>query len=144
MVGNGPLGRWLEAFAAAHPTVHVLPYQTERDRLAALFASADLYVSAAPHETFGLSVLEAQAAGLPVVGVRAGAMIDRVPPALGRLAEPGSAASLAEAIVGLWREGARPFGRRARRLVETSFSWRQTFERLFPLYQDVLAHAAFR
>ena len=39
---------------------------------------ADIYVSAMADETFGISVIEAQASGLPVVGVAAGAMVDRV------------------------------------------------------------------
>jgi glycosyltransferase involved in cell wall biosynthesis len=51
--------------------------------LAAWLASADLYVSAMADETFGISVIEAQASGLPVVGVAAGAMVDRVPSGLG-------------------------------------------------------------
>ena len=40
--------------------------------LAAWLASADLYVSAMADETFGISIIEAQASGLPVVGVAAG------------------------------------------------------------------------
>ncbi len=104
-----------------------------------MLASSDIYVSAAPYETFGLAVLEAQASGLPIVGVHAGAMIERVPETLGRLVEPGSPERLAAAIVALWREGARPFGARARLMAETSFSWAHTFRHVFPLYHEALA-----
>ncbi|MFX7926522.1 glycosyltransferase, partial [Acinetobacter baumannii] len=60
-------------------------FEGVRVRLARALASADIYVSAMADETFGISIVEAQASGLPVVGVASGAMIDRVPPGLGLL-----------------------------------------------------------
>ncbi|EGV30835.1 putative glycosyltransferase [Thiorhodococcus drewsii AZ1] len=56
----------------------------EQDKFtyATLLASADLYVTAGPHETFGLALVEAEAFGLPVVGV--GALCERVRPDRGR------------------------------------------------------------
>ena len=53
-------------------------YVRDRTELARWLASADIYVSAMADETFGVSIVEAQASGLPVVGVAAGAMLDRV------------------------------------------------------------------
>ena len=53
-------------------------YLSNRGELAQWLASADIYVSAMADETFGVSVIEAQASGLPVVGVADGAMLDRV------------------------------------------------------------------
>ena len=57
-----------------------MPGYVRKDRaeLARWLASADIYVSGMADETFGVSIVEAQASGLPVVGVAAGAMIDRV------------------------------------------------------------------
>lgn len=49
------------------PGVHLLPVQTDRQRLARLVASGDAYVHAGDQETFGLGVLEAMACGTPVV-----------------------------------------------------------------------------
>jgi alpha-1,6-mannosyltransferase len=144
VVGEGPLRPRLAAHAARDPRLVVLPYQADRGRLAALLASADLYVSAAPYETFGLSVVEAQASGLPVVGVRAGAMIERVPDAVGLLAAPHSAAALAAAVTALAQADRRQLGRAARRLVEAEFSWRRTFTRLLDLYRDARARATIR
>ena len=54
-----PLARQV-AFAGAQPA----------DRLPALYAGADLYVWPAINEAYGVSLLEAQAAGLPVVAGR--------------------------------------------------------------------------
>ena len=47
-----------------------------QDRLAAILADADLYVQSSLHEAAGVSVLEAAAAGLPIVGTRVGYVAD--------------------------------------------------------------------
>src|SRR6185437_6628434 len=76
LIGEGPLKTEI---AALGDNRIVMPgYMSDRAELARWLASADLYVSAMPNETFGVSIIEAQASGLPVVGVAAGAMIDRV------------------------------------------------------------------
>jgi alpha-1,6-mannosyltransferase len=92
-----------------------------------------------PYETFGLAVVEAQACGLPVLGVRAGAMIDRVPDGLGVLVDDNSAAALAHGLLSLDRDAWRDCGVAARRHVCARFSWARTFDRLFELYRAVLA-----
>jgi alpha-1,6-mannosyltransferase len=170
LVGDGPLRRRLEEEAAAaqhaghgadahegqhRRRVHVLPFEHDRTRLARLLASADLYVSAMAHETFGLSVVEAQACGLPVVGMRAGAMVDRVRDAAtgdtagdGFLVDPqppaALAAALAERIARTPRGEWRVMGRRARARAEAEFSWDRTFEKLHEIYRAAAGLAAER
>lgn len=139
LAGEGPLRPALERRAARNGRIRVLPFQSERADLARLLASADVYVSAMPFETFGLSVVEAQACGLPVVGVRAGAMPDRVPPGTGLLAAPDDPADLARQITVLLAGNPAVVGRAARTLVEERFSWRATFDRLFGWYGELLA-----
>lgn len=144
LLGDGPFKSRLAARAAGDARIHMLPYEPDRLSLATWLASADVYVSAAPHETFGLSVVEAQAAGLPTVGVRAGAMVERVPPDVGVLAEPGSPESLAAAIAAVCRDDLRGFGARARRLVSGAFSWNATFQHLLLAYEEAHARALAR
>jgi len=141
LIGDGPLRGELVSRAATDPRLAVLPYQREPRRLARLLASADLYVTAGPHETFGLSVVEAQACGLPVVGVRAGALIERVPPELGHLAAPDDPESLAIELAAILAEDLGAIGARARAHVEENFSWRRTFERLLEVYRGLLPEA---
>jgi glycosyltransferase involved in cell wall biosynthesis len=50
----------------------------DHDRVLDCYAAADLFAFASPTETQGLVVIEAMAAGLPVVAVRAGGVAEAV------------------------------------------------------------------
>ena len=66
VAGDGPRRPALERRAAGLP-VTFLGFVPDRARLARLLASADVSLAPGPHETFGLSALEALASGTPVV-----------------------------------------------------------------------------
>jgi alpha-1,6-mannosyltransferase len=137
LAGEGPHRAALEARARDSERLVIQPYVTDKDEFARLLASADVYVTAGPHETFALSVVEAQASGLPVVGVEAGALLDRVPDGTGRLGPVGDAAAFAARIAEVAAER-QSMGAAARMHVEASFSWERTFERLFAAYEQVV------
>lgn len=141
LAGQGPHRAALEARAARSPRLTVLPYIQDKPALARLLASADVYVTAGPHETFALSVVEAQASGLPVVGVEAGALVERVPPGVGRLGPIGDAAAFARNVERVATDRAR-LGAAARVHVEARFSWAATFAHLFERYEALRPHAA--
>ena len=141
LAGEGPHRPALEEAESGGAPIRVLPYLEERDDLARLLASADVYVTAGPHETFGLSVVEAQACGLPVVGVEAGALVERVPPGTGRLGPVDDAEAMAANL--LWVAARKDdLGDASRRHVEQRFSWEASFDALFSLYHDALSHPA--
>jgi alpha-1,6-mannosyltransferase len=130
LIGDGKLRNDLAQAARGLPVV--MPgYCADRVQLARLLASADIYVSAMADETFGLSVLEAQACGLPVVGFASGAMVQRVPRGLGELVPLDDVAAMARAVVAVWQNDPVAIGQRARNHVTARFSWDQTFATLF-------------
>ena len=146
LVGDGKLRASLEEQALAEGLAVAFPgYVSDRKELARLLASSDIYVSAMADETFGLSVLEAQACGLPVVGFAAGAMIQRVLEPLGVLVELDDVAAMARAVEHVWRNDHDAMGARARAHVVERFGWNATFERLFgQIYPRAFAAAEAR
>ena len=144
MIGDGKLRERLAREATDLP-IAFTGFEKDRAGLARALASSDIYVSAMADETFGISVLEAQACGLPVVGVASGAMPDRVPHGLGLLGPVDDTAAMAANVVKLWHDGAELVGARARAMVVERYGWDRTFERLFhDIYPKALARASER
>lgn len=133
LAGEGPDRALVEERAEAGAPVLTIPYQTDKNELSRLMASSDLYLTAGPHETFGLSVLEAQACGLPVVGVDAGALTERVLPGLGFLGPVDDAEAMAANIEKAAADLVALSANAYRHVVE-NFSWKATFDRLFEVY----------
>ncbi len=96
LVGQGPLEA--EVRSGGLPGVHVAGLLEGR-ALSEAYASADLFVFPSATETFGNSLLEAMASGLPSLAVRAGGVLEFArhdENAL--LVNPGSAAALATGL----------------------------------------------
>ncbi|MDO8616025.1 MAG: glycosyltransferase family 4 protein [Dehalococcoidia bacterium] len=107
-----------------------------------LYSLCDVFVMPSLWESQGLSVLEAMAAGRPVVASDIGPVRENVPPGAGILAPPGDHAALAEAIVTLLRDPdrRRAMGREGRRFVFRERRW----ERMAELTMDAYARFAGR
>lgn len=128
LLGDGPLR---DEFAGREGERIFAPgYCSDRSDLAAWLASSDLYVSAMADETFGISVIEAQASGLPVVGVAAGAMVDRVPSGLGLVGDIDDAVVMAANILAILKGDLAAMSERAREHA-LQFSWDESMGQLF-------------
>ncbi len=140
LIGEGPLK---EQIAELNDERIIMPgYVNGRPELSRWLASADVYVSGMADETFGISIIEAQASGLPVVGVAAGAMIDRVTPVTGRLGPVGDSAAMAANIQAVLDGDRRALSERAR-AEALQFSWDRSMEALFGrLYPAAFARRA--
>ena len=100
IVGGGPARAEVEAAFADLPRdrVHFLGEVAPAD-LPALYAATDIYVWPAVREAFGVAIIEAQAAGLPVVAGDAGGVGDVVADGeTGLLAAEGDPGAFAEAL----------------------------------------------
>jgi alpha-1,6-mannosyltransferase len=128
LIGEGPVRDTI--IESGNARVIAPGYLKDRGELATWLASADMYVSAMADETFGVSVIEAQAAGLPVVGVAAGAMLDRVDDETGRLGPVDDAKAMAGNIMETWKSDRAAMRKAARAHVEGRFNWDRTFQTL--------------
>lgn len=99
MIGNGPLLEELTQRASTLPNCTLVPYKEDKAEIAKLLATADIYVTAGPHEVAAFSVVEAQASGLPCVGVDAGGLRGRVHDGLGFLGPVDNANAMATNIL---------------------------------------------
>lgn len=66
----------LEALAARHPDVHLVPGYVDEDRMAALVQHADAVLSLHRAEGFGFTPAEAMAAGTPAIATRASGTLE--------------------------------------------------------------------
>ena len=140
LIGEGPLKA--EIGAVGDERIVMPGYLKDRAELARWLASSDIYVSAMADETFGVSIVEAQASGLPVVGVAAGAMLDRVTDVTGRLGPVGDSAAMAQNILAVWDSDRIAMGEQAR-VEALQFSWDRSMAELFgTLYPMALAARA--
>lgn len=144
MIGDGKLRDSLRGEAEGLQVVFP-GFLSDRDELARALASADIYVSAMADETFGISVIEAQASGLPIVGVASGAMVERVVPGTGRLVPVDDIPAMAQAVTQIWQGKREAMALAARAHVAGRFEWSRTFEALLgKVYPAAIARAGDR
>jgi alpha-1,6-mannosyltransferase len=120
------------------PNVICMDYERDPLKLAALMASCDAFLHANENEIFGLVVLEAMAAGLPVIGADRGGVSELIDDGVGQLAASVDPAGLAEAIEALFARDRDALAAAARRRAETRHSWDATFEALTRLYGELV------
>jgi glycosyltransferase involved in cell wall biosynthesis len=99
IVGDGPCRAALEAQARALGLADRVHFLGHREDVPALLAGSDLFVLPSRTEAFPNSVMEAMAAGLPVVATRTGGIAELVDDGVtGRLVDVGDARGLARSI----------------------------------------------
>jgi glycosyltransferase involved in cell wall biosynthesis len=112
-----------------------------RDDVPALLAEADLFVLPSRSEAFPNAVIEAMAAGLPVVATRVGGIVELVQPErTGVLVPSDDPEALAAAVMNLMArpDQANALGRAARQEVERQYSLSSMVGRFEELYESEL------
>jgi len=138
VVGDGERRAELEALTADLGIADVVLFTGVRRDVDALLPAFDVLALSSVHEAAPLVVLEAMAAGLPVVSTDCGALRDLVAVGTeGLLVDVGDVAGLAGALAALAEdpERRRTMGAAARRRVERDFSLSVTARG----YEDLLA-----
>lgn len=130
------------ASGALADRVHLLGHLTRQEVVAHL-CEADVFVFPPLwDEGFGLPVVEAMAAGTPVVATRSGAVVETVTDGVtGYLVDKGDPAALADAIAGLLadEERCREMGAAAHADAIRRFSWKAVAGDALDVYRRLLA-----
>jgi glycosyltransferase involved in cell wall biosynthesis len=144
---KGPLGARCEAHIvtreAVAPQANVTVYHglgPNSPQLLELFAAADVFVLPSLGECLAVVLMEATAAGLPVITTDVGALGEAVLPAeSGLLVPPGDGAALAHALRTLVEDGAlrRRMGRAGLALAEARFHAERNNRTLLDLLAEV-------
>ncbi len=125
-------------FLDPHPQLICLEFEKDPRQLARLIASCDAFTHANDQEPFGLVVLEAMAAGLPVVGPSSGGISEMIDETVGEKAVHATAAGMAEAIDALFARDLEVISRAARERAVSTHSWDRTFESFSRTYSELL------
>jgi len=139
IVGDGPERATLQKYFADTPT-HFVGY-LEGETLAAAYASADAFVFPSRTETLGLVLLEAMAAGCPVVAARSGGIPDIVTDGVnGYLFEPNEPDGAITATKRLLEaESERQWVREQARQEAQRWGWSAATQQLRGYYEQVLS-----
>ncbi len=136
IVGAGPA----EAMLRGHMPDAIFLGERRGEELAAIYASLDVFVHSGPYETFGQTLQEAAASGLPVVAPAAGGPLDLVADGVtGYLVPPSDPDAFTAAVARLAADPAAraAFGAAGRRKV-LGRSWPALTEELAGHYAAVL------
>lgn len=142
LFGEGEQDAALRRRAAELGVDDLVRFEGFRDDLDRWVGGLDLFVHPALAEGLGVVTLKAQAAGVPVVGFRAGGLPEAVADGVtGTLVEPGDAAALAGAIRTLMDDDGRRarYGAAGRARMQEAFSVATMTDQHVELYESVLS-----
>lgn len=137
VVGDGPYRPEMEA--ALEGSSCIFTGYLEGEKLAAAYASCDLFVFPSTTDTFGNVVLEAQASGLPVIVTNCGGPQENMLPDItGLVVEGNDGKSLLQAVKRFAHDpqALKVMGRAARKYVEKR-SFENAFSEAWQLYSKV-------
>jgi len=141
MVGDGPDRVEAEAEARALGVDRDVHFLGKIDVVAPLLAGADLFLLPSQSESFGLSALEALASGTPVVGSRAGGLVEVVKEGeTGALREIGDIDAMAAASIEILtdRDRWQAMSREAAADARARFSRDDIVQQYEALYEDAV------
>ncbi|MFI6855361.1 glycosyltransferase [Streptomyces sp. NPDC050416] len=142
IAGTGPLEREVTTWAAGRDDVRYVGLLDPAECRKAVARSVAVVAPSTWLEAFGLVVVEAMAAGVPVVAAGHGAFVELVEDGVtGLLHRPGEPASLASCMGRITAGAARnrEMGEAARRRYEQDFSPSVGLERLIEEYRTAIA-----
>lgn len=140
VVGKGRLEKELKRLVETSHLLENVRFYPVVNQSAEMLSLFDVFVMPSRQEGLGLSVMEAQAAGLPVVASKVGGLPSLIEDGrTGLFVPPENANLLAEAILLLLRnkDKAKEMGERARGFIQKEFSAQRMVEETVEVYKAV-------
>lgn len=142
IVGGGPMREELEAEARGLMIERNVIFTGQRNDIDPFLRVSDVCVLNSQYrEGLGMALIEAMAAGLPVIGTEIGGIPELIRSGEnGFLVAPGSVGALADAMVKLAKDGALRIrmGRRSRQIYEEMFTLSRMIQQIEALYERLL------
>lgn len=139
--GEGPLK---EAIASTltqlTPAVYLLG-RIEPEKIPGVLANSDIHITNSEKETFGLTILEACAAGIPVIAPQAGGVTDTIQNGEnGLLYQPQNPQDFRDKLSLLInnQNQRQQMGAKAKELVK-NYTWEKTTQNLLNIWQEIIA-----
>ena len=109
------------------------------EQIPSYLATADCFVLPSLKEGFGIVILEAQAAGIPVIGTKVGGILDLIKDGqTGILVEPGNSEDISRAISRVYADSefSRSLVKNAK-IELTKYSWQNIAEKVYSEYDSI-------
>ena len=145
IVGTGNRDAELRALATQRGVAARVHFLGHRDDVAGILAGGDIFVLPSRTEAFPNSVMEAMAAGLPVIATAVGGVPELIQDGVnGVLIPPDNRAALIDALRNLVDSPARAaaFGQSARDTIASRFSFTRMVTSFEDLYLDLIQRRA--
>ncbi len=138
IIGEGELRAEIENVISNYGLVDSVFLNGERDDIPRILPAADIYINSSLWEGMSVSILEAMAAGLPIVATRVGDATWMVRDNVGILVEPRNSQALSDAVILLLNNNVlrQEFGRNSRKRIEEEYSVNHWFEQIMNLYSE--------
>jgi glycosyltransferase involved in cell wall biosynthesis len=140
LVGDGPLKKKLTTLAKELNISSKIIFAGRRKDVPQLLKQMDIFVLSSLKEGFPYVILEALAAGLPVVSTKVGGIPEILTPQVSELAPPKDPAKLAEALLNMLnnKEKQKTAETLGPKMIQDNFSEKTMLERTEELYTKLL------
>ena len=143
IIGSGPLAGYVKKEAMASPNIEFIGPLVFEKAMEYLANAACLISASTCYETFGRTVVEAYALGVPVLVSNGGALEELVLDGkTGYIFERGNSNQLAEKVSGLFKHKdlAETMGHAARKAYEDSYTEELNYARLMDVYMQAISN----
>ncbi len=137
--GTGPDLNIVEEHVQQYPHIHYVGFIRSTDTMAQWHASNDIGVALSSGETFGLSIVESLASGVPLIAVRDGAALEHAERSqAGIIVEPYNVKEVADAIISIVEHANIQKLKINARSYAESLSWDTCFSKQIAFYTQAI------